>query len=445
MEEAEEQQVCQRWRSLLLTYSLILVYIVFDAVRNLVLQKALAATAINSNSMGLMIYVIGAFLASALTLYTDGLEGLKQAWSPRKILRCLPAGFLFALTTMLSNMAYSLGMSAALALVLGKFYTPVAAVGARWVLGKYYMWLEYVAIAILTLASVVFGYLQVFGPDVKQKSGLAAMMLVLGAATTAAFNSLITEKILKGEQVSFHLQKVRLDVSSIISTIVLIPLVGLITSRPQEIPWVTRPESYSCPAASVCWKLSEHTCAHPACTCHCDSGVFAGWTSQSIKVILLALVINTVYGWLVGKLVQSFSTLHRAIADSFSLLVIYFVGDPLLNHSNLSNMSLNLVAFIVPLSTGIFAVAASEMQKVMEATIRIHSHNGARGEKETADRKKLEALANSALETHGEFSITVVPQAVVMQSSPRSGGLISPRSSLRPQLFDGAKAVPVTL
>jgi len=82
-------------------------------------------------------------------------------------------------------------------------------------------------------------------------------------------------------------------------------------------------------------------------------------------------VVNTAQGWLVGRVTQRFSTVHRAIADSFSLLAIYFVGDPLFNGASLDSVSLNLVAFIVPLSTATFAVATSEMQKVMGAKSKL--------------------------------------------------------------------------
>jgi len=153
-----------------------------------------------------MQFVCGAVVASLLSAWTDGLAGLRAAWSPRRIARCLPAGFLFALSTVLMNMAYSRGMSAAIALVLGKFYVFVAAIGARFIMNKLYTWIEYVAIAILTLASASFGYLQ--ASDVKtgdpSMASLAAMLLVLGSAAAAAFNSLITERILKKEHVAFH-------------------------------------------------------------------------------------------------------------------------------------------------------------------------------------------------------------------------------------------------
>eukprot|EP00931_Biecheleriopsis_adriatica_P024530 TRINITY_DN15258_c0_g1_i1.p1 TRINITY_DN15258_c0_g1~~TRINITY_DN15258_c0_g1_i1.p1 ORF type:complete len:922 (-),score=144.38 TRINITY_DN15258_c0_g1_i1:70-2439(-) len=357
------------WKDMCRKNFLIVLYIIADAVRNLTLAKALSSTLINPNSMTLVVYVIGVMIASCMTLRFEGYRVLGQAWHPCKILKCLPAGFLFTLTMALMNMAYSQGMTAALALIIGKFYTPAAAIGARWVLDKYYMWLEYVALAILTLACMTFGYLQAFSPGrhsawVENENMKVSMLLVFGSAVAAAFNSLLTERILKGDKAAFHVQKVSLDTSCILSTLVLIPLAGVISQRAQDIPWAARPVEHSCPADSVCWQTGG--CALAGCDCACGTGLFAGWMTSTASVLVLALVINTVYGWLVGMLVQEFSTVDRAIADSFSLLAVYFLGDPLLNGSSLGNVSLDLVAFIVPMSTSIFAVAASEMQRVAD-------------------------------------------------------------------------------
>jgi len=355
---------------LMTTYALIMVYTFSDATRNLVLQRAMASTRINANSMGLMQYLCGVAAASCLTLFTHGWAGIKEALQVRKIIKCFPAGFLFAVQATLMNMAYSRGISAALALILGRVYIPVAAVGARCVLGKFYMWLEYAAICILTLATVVFGYLKAFSitaADPEEDSSIMlAGVLVMASATTAAFNSLLTERILKDEPAPFHLQKIRLDMASTVSCLVLIPIVGAITMRVQDIPWVNRPVSTSC-SNPVCWDLDQGSCGNPACDCDCAEGLFAGWTRESMPVILLALAIGIAYNWLVGKLVQRFSTVHRCIADSFSLLMIYFIGDPMLNHTRLDDMCLNLTAFIVPLSSALFAVSAAEMQWAMEA------------------------------------------------------------------------------
>ncbi|CAJ1371423.1 unnamed protein product [Effrenium voratum] len=391
------------WSSACRKYVLILIYILSDAIRNLTLAKALSSTVINPSSMTLVVYVIGVVVASGLTLYVEGCSGLLTAWSPKKILKCSPPGFLYALTATLMNMAYSQGMNAALALIIGKLYTPVAAIGARWVLNKYYMWLEYVAIAILTFASIIFGYLQAFSPGsspewVESISTLrVAMLLVLGSAVTSAFNSLLTERILKGEKARYHVQKVRLDASCIASALAFIPLIAVISNRAQDNPWEVRPVDGACPKSSVCWQ--DDGCLNPACECECGSGLFAGWIPSAMGVIILALVINTGYGWIVGKLVQAFSTIDRAIADAFSLLLVYFIGDPLLNGTSLDNMCMNLVAFIVPLSTSIFAVASSEMQRVMNAADLIEGKHP--DETEVTDSEETPSDTGDSSETSG--------------------------------------------
>lgn len=378
------------WKAVCRKYLLILVYILSDAVRNLTLAKALSSTVINPSSMTLIVYIIGVVVASALTLYVEGIGGFWMAWHPKKILKCSPPGFLYALTATLMNMAYSQGMNAALALIIGKLYTPVAAIGARWVLNKYYMWLEYVAIAILTLASMIFGYLQAFSPGSSPawaedvNSLRVAILLVLGSAVASAFNSLLTERILKGDKARYHVQKVRLDASCIVSALAFIPIIAVISQRAQYNPWAVRPIDGSCPKSSVCWQADG--CSNPACECECGDGLFAGWIPSTLGVIILALVINTGYGWLVGKLVQAFSTIDRAIADAFSLLLVYLIGDPLMNGTSLGNMCLNLVAFIVPLSTSIFAVASSEMQRVIQAADLIEGKTT--GETEVTDSEE---------------------------------------------------------
>jgi len=376
--KAEAEEACcmpmdgSSLAKLLMTQALILVYIVSDAGRTLILQKALSTTVTNSTVMGLVCFVVGLVVASVLTLYFDGLEGLRCAWRPDKILRCLPAAFLFALATALGNLGFAMGISPALYLVLGKFYTPVAAFCARWVMGKFYMPLEWSALMILTLSSATFGYLQAYplgatAPPVP----LAAMAVVLGSAAVSALASLVTEKILKGDRDAFHVQKVRLDFGSVLSSIVLIPVIGAMATRPQDVPWVSRPESFAtCPAESVCWDLSQGTCSNASCDCECTSGIFAGWDTW---LLFLAVFVNTTQGWLVGKVTHTFSVVHRAIADSFSLLAIYFIGDPLFNGKSLQHSGLNLVAMIVPLSTATFSVATSEMQRAFEAHRKLAS------------------------------------------------------------------------
>eukprot|EP00439_Symbiodinium_sp_Y106_P055626 s1173_g7.t1 len=90
---------------LLMTQALMLVYIVSDAGRTLILQKAHGCFAFvaelslisavsdslrwvtNSTVMGLVCFVVGVVVASCITAYFDGLEGLRCAWQPEKILQ----------------------------------------------------------------------------------------------------------------------------------------------------------------------------------------------------------------------------------------------------------------------------------------------------------------------------------------------------------------------
>lgn len=375
--EAPDQSV-----SVCVTYALIFVYIVFDAGRTVILQKSLQVTVINSTSMGLVCYICGSLVASYLSLRRDGFwDGLVSAWNPVKILQCLPASFLFALATALANMSFVEGINSALFVVMGKFYTPVAAIGAPFVTGKSYMWLQWGALIILTLASAVFGFLKSSssgesGNDVP----LVAILLVLASAAVSALASLVTEKILKEDDAPFHIKKVRLDVGSIISSLALLPILGAIASRAQDIPWASRPwDTETCPSDSVCWDLAQQGCQNVGCDCDCTSGVFAGWDNP---LLVLAVFINTVQGWLVGQITEKFSVIHRAIADSFSLLAIYFVCDPIFNGTSLDDVALNLVALIVPLSTATFSVATSEMQKVFGAIDKLKAKRSAREEAE---------------------------------------------------------------
>lgn len=360
------------WRTLVTMYALILVYIVFDASRTIVLQKSLQSSAINSVSMGIVCYMVGVTVATAMTFNSHGFHGVARAWNPRGIIRCLPASFLFALSTALGNMSFAQGINSALYVVLGKVYTPVAAMGDRCINNKYYMWLEWFALLILTMASVVFGYLQAYdvtsGKDASV-APIAAMLLVLASASVSALASLATERILKDDENPFHLTKVHLDAGGIISSLCLLPVIGLIATRAQDIPWAERPlDTNSCPSGNVCWNLDDGGCSNPACQCDCTSGVFAGWNNP---VLILAVCINTVQGWLVGRVTQKFSVIHRAVADSFSLLALYFIGDPIFNHTSLANTALNLIAFIVPLATATFSAASSQMQKVLSANKRL--------------------------------------------------------------------------
>eukprot|EP00928_Gymnodinium_smaydae_P027328 TRINITY_DN21174_c0_g3_i1.p1 TRINITY_DN21174_c0_g3~~TRINITY_DN21174_c0_g3_i1.p1 ORF type:complete len:979 (-),score=203.75 TRINITY_DN21174_c0_g3_i1:69-2927(-) len=357
-------------------YSSMTFFILADSGRTLSQQAAQSKTMITPISMVLACFICGVAIAAGLAMYSDGVQGLKLAFHPLRTLRALPCAAFFALSSTLLSLAYAQGINAALATVLGYIYMPFSALASRWVLGKYYMWLEWFALIILTMACAVFGVLQQYyeheGEQQREGGGVMPMMLVLFSAISSVFGSLVAEKILKEESLPFHIQKVRLDMGSTITTLALLPIIGAISSRPKDAFWKERPLDMQC-----MWLTPECTekilltapnssfgCANPICaeTCGCGSGLFVGWNDG---MVLFALVLNVVQGWLGGKVAKQFSTVMRAIAQSLSLIVIYVVGDMLVSQKSVHDLSMTFMALIVPLSTCIFLVAVGEMEKVM--------------------------------------------------------------------------------
>jgi len=354
-------------RGIVTKYASMLLYVLADASKTLVLAAALSRSTITPQSMPLMVFVCGVLVASFMTVCTDDCDGLKQAWRPDKILRSLPCGCFFAMASSMTSMAYAIGITASMNAIIGKVYVPFAAVASRWILHKFYMWLEWFALLITTLAAATFGYLKSIDPVDGNPVGIGAILLVIGSALSAVLGSLTTEKILKGEKAAFHIQKVRLDIGSIFTSVILLPVMGFISYRPQDGFWRDRPLSAQCPDAA-CWGAvgSNFTCANPACGCECGHGFFVGWNNW---LIVAALAASLFHGWLSGKVAKKFSTVDRALADCSSLLLIYFVGDPLIAGASIKDWTLNFVAFIVPLSSATFMVASSEMKTAMTSAM----------------------------------------------------------------------------
>merc|ERR1712241_356271 len=108
-------------------------------------------------------------------------------------------------------------------------------------------------ILILTLATFIFSFLQQHYEDVQHFEGgnesrlsIVPMLLVVGSACSSALASLVSEKALKGEDLPFHIQKVRLDLGSAVVSAILFFVIGNISSRPQDAFWKDRPLSMTC-------------------------------------------------------------------------------------------------------------------------------------------------------------------------------------------------------
>lgn len=352
------------------TYGSMVIFVLLDAARTLSQQQALSRSMITPMSMVLASYLAGIGVAVA-TIVTSGsreekLKNVKCAIAPARILRYLPCAMFFALASTAQCMAYANGISAAVATALGYIYMPLSALVSRWVLNKYYIWLEWFSLFMLTFASAVFGYLQNHfssGGSASQGSSALGVVLVIASAVASVLGSLVAEKVLKAEELPFHVQKVALDFGSVLSTCLLFPIIGFLSSRPQDAFWKLRPLQGACDDA-LCWARGPtEGCADPACSCACGAGVFVAWDSW---LVIFALFVSVAQGWLTGKIIKEFSTVLRAIAQSSTILVIYFIGDPLLCSHCAMNWPLTLVAFMVPLSTATFMVAVTEMEKVVD-------------------------------------------------------------------------------
>mmetsp|Transcript_102589 Transcript_102589/g.319691 ORF Transcript_102589/g.319691 Transcript_102589/m.319691 type:complete len:605 (-) Transcript_102589:20-1834(-) len=397
-------------RSGLVNYACILLYILVDVGRTLLNSYALTTSAINPETLALLGFVFGVVIACGLTLPKEGFAGMREAWQPGRICESMPAASLFAVGQCLTSFAYAFGISPALANVLGKIYTPLAAFGGRCIMDRYYSWLEYFAIVILTLASLTFGYLKESGVETGLKMGSSrAMLCALGSAVFAAFGSLAMEKILQGKQrrqarqgdsaeeeagvgeakgkrEPYRIQKIRLDFGSALFSLGLLPVISMVSTRPKDSLWVTRPWDSGSESCAHCeprlgglpphwpWSPLNHSCDSSLCTgeCSCTASLVVGWQDP---MLVAALAVNVAQGWLIGMITKQFSTIHRAIADAFSTLLLYWVGDPCVNMlvkgvrylDLVKDLCLDMVSFIVPLSTVIFMVATSQMKEVMVA------------------------------------------------------------------------------
>merc|ERR1711920_223661 len=90
-------------------------------------------------------------------------------------------------------------------------------------------------------------------------------------------------------------------------------------------------------------RLSNFTCAALECDCSCDSGFFVNWlklyplgaspmcSNIQVPIIFLALGIQVIRALYQAKVTANFSVIEKAVAEAVGCLVVYFVGDPLLN------------------------------------------------------------------------------------------------------------------
>eukprot|EP00929_Paragymnodinium_shiwhaense_P093542 TRINITY_DN5371_c0_g1_i4.p1 TRINITY_DN5371_c0_g1~~TRINITY_DN5371_c0_g1_i4.p1 ORF type:complete len:1184 (+),score=261.34 TRINITY_DN5371_c0_g1_i4:133-3684(+) len=362
-----------------------LFYILADASRTLLNQLALGDSQSNPNSISLMSFLLGVVYASVMVVYTHGFTKGKlwEAWSLRKIVEYGSASALQAVTMALVNMSFALGLTASMAAVLGKVYTPILAIGERFILRKRRLWTEWFAIIILTAGVLAFGYLSQYDYETGlDLSNVAPLLVCILGAAAAAIQALTSEKVFReNRDVDFYMHKVRFDVGSVFFTLLVVPFVSVTGTRITDVVWMQRPMSVGCDI-DECWPSARNpgpphwpwmnqTCVNPdqggPCVgdCHCAAGLFMAWKRE--PALYAFLLIQIVYGVVVGKVVLTYGALHRAKCDAFSLVLLFWLGNPLLSYvqqgkpvyTNYSDQALNAVSLIVPL-----AAVASDFGKI---------------------------------------------------------------------------------
>jgi len=101
-------------------------------------------------------------------------------------------------------------------------------------------------------------------------------------------------------------------------------------------------------------------------------------------MIYIALAMSVFHGWITGVLVTSFSSVFRAVADGFPILIIYFLLDPLSSRLPLASFqsaytqtvpwpppdwARDAMCLILPLSSTTFSRAAEELRKAVDDTL----------------------------------------------------------------------------
>jgi len=415
-EDGRERQSRQsRLLVLAAKYSAVVAYIISQALRENLSQKVCVSRIIVPQSLNVATSFCGLLLAIGTTLFSHGSEGLWNACNLRKFARTLICSLLFAFSAFLGSMAFALGTSAAAKDAAGRVYTPVAALLSRWIMGKFYMWLEWLALIILTLSFITFGLIDVMSNS--YNATMAGLLCAVGSGTVSAVNSLVLEKLMKTEPDPYVVQNVRLNLGNLFFSIGFIWVMGIVgeweePSRLDFAVWRYRPTTLECSEMGTCSAegtylprpssaadevvLEVLAAAYSEGVCFCGKGFFVGWNSTWL--VYAALASSVVYSWVTGLVVKQFSSVYRSIADGLMLLLVFFILTPILDQSGFpDNLTKVFVVLIIPLSGTTFSYAASEMQAVMAAELRSMSDGdteGAQGmESLVADSGDEEAAA----------------------------------------------------
>lgn len=206
---------------------------------------------------------------------------------------------------------------------------------------------------------------------------------------------------MKDEDAPFHIQKVRLDAGTLIWSVIFLPIMGMIATEPKYNFLRERPLTWECGEIGTChsgaFLAAPGLAAADAATadaCRCGGGVHDLFVGCDGVQVYASLGLFVIYSWLTGVVVKQFSSIHRSIADGFSLMLLYFVLDPLVRGGNWDNWALNLVALIMPLSIITFSSFASESQQLMHKLFQaaMATEHGLASEEHTDDCEEDQSI-----------------------------------------------------
>jgi hypothetical protein len=388
------------------------------------------------------------------------LQEIRLAWNFKRILRAIfPTALFYALSMNFGNLAWSppFSINPPLAMVVGASYLPVSCILSRWILHKYYRWLEWIAVAIISLNTMSYALLDTLGKGGAGSSSkednpfaLFAILLVMLSATFSAAAGLTMQTYMTAEAgVPFMRQKLRVEIAQVIVNILLIPVTGFVFGGKYAV-WNARPVTMDCNYLGVCglwendtfianqlreakffkllavntdfaYNFTNHSgYTTPGFTmysdlpttvsvpeCFCGSGPFVDWDTPRLWIVV---AVNSFFFYLVSLVVVNFGSVMRGIFENFGFSILYFVCTPFLApllpgstapwKGTLYDGALSMCALLYSACSQIFIQATAELENLAAALKQ--SKEQFAGEEVSEDVQLLRHLTRTEVQSESE-------------------------------------------
>eukprot|EP00435_Cladocopium_sp_Y103_P009026 s2477_g2.t1 len=342
-------------KGVLVQLACVVIFVVFDSARTIVNDQYISGTPIVSQSITFAQFGASIVVGLVVSVAAEGMTGFREALSwkemalPVRDFAMFPCCYLFLFEPDIHNHGLQLwsqwdGEHGPLAhfIVIGNVYMPLSALLSRWIFRRSYSFLEWVALTVLMLSASAFVLLQNSASGSPSESIFnTGISYVLLSVVMSCLASMLSEKIMKAGNSHFYIQKVNLDVGSFFTSILMLFVCGLTSKRDQDAFWKKRvvEDGRSRASKHFCYSMME-------------AGIFVAWNWQMIIVLVVTLLQN----WLAGFVAKRLSTVIRSSAQQLSLLIVYFVGDLLLNKKGF-DWPVGTTALVIALSVQVFVFA----------------------------------------------------------------------------------------